>query len=265
MASIRATNFYGLGEQPLIQYSGPVKKRKPKKATLEEFANLYKHVPSDKIIGEGSSFFNFTARAAQRIHYYNPESKLIFVLRHPSDRAFSQYLYARKCGWEPCSSFKKALAEEPMRKKEGWFPFLLYKESSLYAEKLSVYYQLFGLDQIYVCTFDDFIHTTSQIMGDLYTFVGVDANFKPEVSTNHNPSRLQPFAWTRSPFNDLSYKLLRRVPSYIKTPTLRIIDNFCTQTPKINNSIRSELTHYYHQDILFTQTLTGKDLSSWLL
>lgn len=69
--------------------------------------------------------FNFTPRAA-RIQQYRPDARLLLLLRQPADRAYSQYLFARRLGWEPAPTFAAALADEGRRKAEDWFPFFTH-------------------------------------------------------------------------------------------------------------------------------------------
>lgn len=257
----RVTNFFGLGEMPSLKYGGPVPQRPGHILTLSAFHQLFEMARPDQLIGDGSSFFNFTERAAHRIYQYNPGSKIIFILRHPADRAFSLYIYARRCGWEPCCTFENALRQEPQRKNEGWFPFLLYKETSLYAETLSLYFRLFGSKQIYICTFDDFTRDTGKIMSDIFLFLGVDPYFIPDVKTNHNPSRLQPLSWFRSPFNQRSSGILNRIPRQIQKPVFNWMDRVLTRKPVLPPRLRDKLTADFSQDILQTESIIGKSLS----
>ena len=121
VSPVRAPNFFGLGEQPSARYGGPVPQREIAAPTLSQYTALFADGQAARTVGEGSSFFNFTPRAAARIHHYRPDARLLLLLRQPADRAYSQYLYARRLGWEPAPTFAAAIQEEGRRKAEDWF------------------------------------------------------------------------------------------------------------------------------------------------
>ena len=142
---------------------------------------------------------------------------------------------------------------------------MLYKESSLYAEKLRLFYQLFGTEQIHVCTFDHFKDNTGKAMGDIFGFLGVDTNPTPNVAINHNPSSLQPLPWIRSPFNTTSSRIISKIPKKVQTPLFYVLDKLGTHKPTLNAKLRYELAKYYQHDIQLTQSIIGINLSPWLL
>ena len=62
-----------------------------------------------------------SATAAKRIHDNLPHVKLVFILREPAERAYSNYLWSRKNGLES-EEFEKALqeAEDPKNIGKGF-------------------------------------------------------------------------------------------------------------------------------------------------
>lgn len=259
----RVPNFWGLGEQPEPRYGGPVKRKPIDAPTLAHYTALFAAARDEIALGEGSSFFNFTPRAAERIQHYMPEAKLLFSLRQPAERAYSQYLYARRMGWEPASQFSAALKDEARRKAEAWFPFLCYRASSLTAATLRVFYELFPRDQIHLSLFEDFRRQTPAVMRSIYTFLGVEPDFTPNLSVQHNPGRVGLWPWLRSPLNPKTAFLWRCLPSQARHFLFRKLDNFARK-PSLAPTLRADLTRSFHADILETQALIGRDLSAWL-
>ena len=49
--------------------------------------------PNDysQVIGEATPIYMYLSKAIERIHVYNPQIKLIIILRNPIDRAFSHW------------------------------------------------------------------------------------------------------------------------------------------------------------------------------
>jgi hypothetical protein len=262
LSPVRTPNFFGLGEQHEIRCGGPVKHFGAKTSTLAQYQRLFAAAQNEIALGEGSSFFNFTPRAAQRIRHYIPDARLIAILRQPAERAYSQYLYARWLGWEHSSSFADALGDEPKRLAEQWFPFLRYRESSLYADRLLAFYDAFPRAQIRVYLFDDLRRDTAGLMRDIFTFLGVDPGFVPNVSVKHNPSRVKRFPWLR---NRAALRSRRLVPQWLRSGLARLLSEFPDQAPPpLDPVLRGRLTAEFRSDILRTQTMIEKDLSCWL-
>src|SRR5215469_16758171 len=76
--------------------------------------NWFAALPSDRLLGEKSANYLESAVAAERIHRLLPRVKLIFLLRNPVDRAYSNYLWSRQNGLET-ETFERALVLEQQR------------------------------------------------------------------------------------------------------------------------------------------------------
>jgi hypothetical protein len=105
-------------------------------------------------VGEKSTNYLEGIAVAARIRHDLPEVKLVFVLRDPVQRAFSNFLWSRKNGLENLS-FDEALAEKPAR--ESAYPSAYryscpfsYTSRGMYATLLQPYYDLFPRNQITV-------------------------------------------------------------------------------------------------------------------
>ncbi|TLU67308.1 sulfotransferase domain-containing protein [Thalassotalea litorea] len=68
----------------------------------------------EKIVGEATPSYMYSSDAIERIYQYNPEIKLIAVLRNPIDRAFSHWNMTRLNKFEPLS-FSQAITKEQVR------------------------------------------------------------------------------------------------------------------------------------------------------
>lgn len=265
VSPVRAPNFFGLGEQPSPTYGGPVKSRPIHAPTLAAYHALFEGAQTARALGEGSSYFNFTPRAAARIQQYIPQARLLIILRQPAERAYSQYLYARRMGWEPATTFQAALDEEPRRQAEGWFPFLCYRESSLYADKLRAFYERFPAEQIHLSLFDDFRRQPLVVMRQIYHFLGVDPDFTPDVSVSHNPAAVGLWPWLRSPHNEKAARLWRYLPGGLRQRLFQQMSKVNVVQRALDPRLRRQLTAEFHNDITATQTLIGRDLTDWLI
>jgi hypothetical protein len=134
-----------------------------------------------KIIGEDSTTYLASNLAADRISKQEKPIKLIFVLRQPSERAYSNYLHRLKAG-RALYSFEDTLRFEP-------FSVL---NRSLYLNQLKMYYEKIPENRIKIILFEDLITDRENTLEDISAFIGVDyAEFpRQSLGTHANKSIL---------------------------------------------------------------------------
>lgn len=128
-------------------------------------------------IGEKTSYYLENPVAARRIHADLPGVKLIFLLRDPVARAYSNYLRSKHFGFET-ESFERAIELEDER--ERTLPAALrfvrphaYASRGLYAELLDVYFGLFGRERILCVRFEDIAREAGAVAARIHRFIGV--------------------------------------------------------------------------------------------
>jgi hypothetical protein len=134
---------------------------------------------SGRVAGEKSTDYLESAPAAARIARDLPHAKLVFILREPVDRAYSNYLWSRMNGLET-ESFADAIRMEEQRQRElpdRWRftrPFS-YFSRGLYADLLEPYFNCFVDHQILVLRYEDIRERPAELAGSLHRFLGVAA------------------------------------------------------------------------------------------
>ncbi|HAQ70446.1 MAG TPA: sulfotransferase [Flavobacteriales bacterium] len=172
-----------------------LKSKEFEKGTEYYLKNTFSEVlPNHLAVGEISTSYLFGVEVPRRIWEFNPEMKLICILRNPTDRAFSNYWHSRKNGFEELS-FKEALIESESRTKllrqelQEIAPFA-YLGRSQYAEQLQRYLNYFPSNQILVLIFEEFILEPKKGLKEIFSFLGVDEEYEVSVSgKNINASR----------------------------------------------------------------------------
>ena len=130
-----------------------------------------------KMAGEKSTDYLESSTAATRIARDLPHVKLVFSLREPVSRAYSNYLWSRMNGLET-EDFATALTLEEQRERElpeRWKftrPFS-YFSRGLYADLLEPYVNRYMEAQILVVRFEDIIERPSALAETVQRFVGV--------------------------------------------------------------------------------------------
>ena len=127
--------------------------------------------------GEKSTDYLESAAAAERMSRDLPHVKLIFILREPVARAYSNYLWTKMNGLET-DDFATALRLEEPRERElperlkFTRPFS-YFSRGLYADLLKPYFNRFMEHQLLVTRFEDIIERPAELAETVHRFVGV--------------------------------------------------------------------------------------------
>jgi hypothetical protein len=134
-----------------------------------------------RLTGEKSTDYLESAPAAERMARDIPRVNLVFILREPASRAYSNYLWTRMNGLET-EDFKAALRLEEQRERElpeKWKfarPFS-YFSRGLYADMLEEYFKRFPREQILTLRFEDILDRPEHVAEALHRFLGVE--FRP--------------------------------------------------------------------------------------
>jgi len=139
--------------------------------------NWFDQLPTGRVLGEKSANYLESPEAAERIYRALPRAKVIFLLRNPVDRAFSNYLWSRQNGLER-ETFERALAIEEQRERElppqmRYARPHAYFSRGLYAQHLTRFFDCFPREQILVLRYEDILARPEQIAGAFQRFVGV--------------------------------------------------------------------------------------------
>ena len=149
-------------------------------------------VPADAIaIGEKSTSYIDTPGVPQRIGRMLPDLKIVFMLRHPVERAISNYRFSKINGLET-ESIEVAFRQEATRVAQTRFANLsvhplAYVERGHYVRCLDGFIECMGRDRIKVLIKEHFERDPLKALADLLRFLGVEPGFEPTgVDARHN-------------------------------------------------------------------------------
>jgi hypothetical protein len=159
------------------------------------YADTFADHPGERYRCDHSVTYLCSERAAEEIHAYEPEARIVAMLRDPVDEMHSQHSELFFQGEEDIEDFAEALEAEAERRDGGRIParcrkpFLLqYRQVASYAEQLERYFAVFGRERVHVIVFDDFVRDTPGCYRDALDFLGVDAAFAPSFEVV-NPNK----------------------------------------------------------------------------
>jgi hypothetical protein len=141
--------------------------------------------------GEKSVSYMETPGVARRMKRWLPALRVIFVLRHPVERAISNYRFSQQHGYET-ESFDWAARHEAARLRETSFPQLsahpfAYVSRSRYADYLESFLAVFSPADVLVLWFDELRDDPAGVYAQACRFLGVDPRAQaPHVEGAHN-------------------------------------------------------------------------------
>lgn len=127
--------------------------------------------------GEASPYYLFDDSVAAKVKTYNPNIKLIVILRDPIERAFSHYRMNVKLGAEDLSFMDALNAEEERTKVNHALsptnPRLIYsyKQRGLYSKQLDQWLKYFPKEQLMILKYEDFFKKPWDEVQEVYRFL----------------------------------------------------------------------------------------------
>jgi hypothetical protein len=224
----------------------------------DDYLRLFQNVRGEKAIGEASPAYLWSRTAAANIHATIPAAKIIMILRDPAERAHSHYLHQVATGLTR-QSFRSHLSscERTDRSQLSvWHPFL---EVGLYSQQVKRYLDVFPSPNIRIYLFEEAWVRPRQFLEGLFTFLGVDAAFRPDVSRK--------LLERRTPrLRNVHYVLKRSanwvVPERLRERISKLL--YRSGGPAMNPQDRRYLVDYYREDVRLLSSLLNRDLSAWL-
>lgn len=268
MSAIKEPRFFALEGRP-VEFCGPGDERvyDETATTLEGYRRLFARAGRARAVGEASVLYLPHPRAAAAIAGRIPDARLIVVLRNPAERAYSAFLYRTRDGYEPLRTFEAALADEPRRIAAGWYYGWHYRDQGFYHRHLRRYFERFDRARIRVHLHEDLVRDPLGVVRDLFAFLGVDPDFRPDVSVRHNPSgrprnaRIQRWLTRRHPLKEA---IKRVVPEQWGHRVIARVQRVNLERPPLRPDTRAALTDGYREDVRQLEALLGRDLSHWL-
>ncbi len=243
---------------------------------IEYYKGFFPNNEGKSAIGEIDPDYMFWDYVPQRIREYLGEDiKLIFLLRNPVDRAYSQYLMNKRRGFET-EPFEKAVLLEEDRKKIDWLHKKRYSyiERGLYSVQIKRFLKIFPEGNLFFIVFEtEFLEKREETIKELLRFLGVSPDVDLNLDIKANPAGEPRFKIV----NDLVYKknIIKEIGKFFikdaifSRKILKKIDTLnrkpITSEPLDLDFKKKIIREFFYEDIQETEKLIGKNLSHWLL
>ena len=236
--------------------------------SLEGYLSMFGSVENESAIGEASPAYIYNEKAPQLIKEHLPDVKIIAILRQPTDRAYSNFLHAKRADRENVKSFEEAILQEKERIKDNWSPLYHYIQKGYYSVQLQRYYDVFRKENIKVYLFEEVIKHPNKTLKDIFEFLNVDSFVEIDTLKKFNvsgtPKGVLGFVLKKMRYYNLMPKFA--ISDYLPRFVVKLIfRSVYKPTEKLDESLRREITaKYYKEEIKNLEKLIDRDLSSWL-
>jgi len=219
--------------------------------------------------GEASTHYLYVEKSPGRIKTLIPDARLIAVLRNPVDRAFSSYQHLVRDDLEPLD-FGAALDAEPQRIAEHYAYLYRYTDMGFYSQQLDRYEKTFPENQLCVLLYDDLRSDPEETCRRIFSFLGVDEDFVPDMSGEYNRSGVPKNRFMHrllNPSAPMKRRLWNVTPRFARE---RLLD---AQTKIVNRNLqrqtmpepeRDRLRGVFREEVGRLEARLDRDLSHWL-
>jgi hypothetical protein len=261
-----------------INYFGSDMNLRVPRLTAEQYLDWhYAEVAGEQRVGDGSVWYLYTRMAAAEIHAFDPDARIVIMLRNPVDALYSlhsQFLYT---GDEDIRDFQEALEAETDRKNGRRIPsrtsfpeMLYYRDVVAYTEQVRRFLHRFGANQVQVHLFDDFVRDTAAVYRSILRFLEVAPGFTTRFQV------INPNKETR---NRSIPEFLKTRPSWIRTIARSVMPGYERRErlrrrmigwntrnpdrPEMDRALQERLTREFAPEVQKLEALLGRDLSHW--
>ena len=246
-------------------------------STLDDYLKLFADAKPEcyQAVGEASVHYIHSAEAVRNICNFDPEAKLIAMLRHPADLIYSFHGQCFFNAIEDQADFEVAWCLQASRREGVNLPsgcyepaFVQYEQIGKLGMQVESVLDIFPSEQLLFILFDDFIADTPAVYQRVLNFLEIPPDAR---RTFHkvNESKRPRLRW----LNELAYNRpswMTRLYEYsgvrgygIKGRLLRL-NTQKKQRSSLSPAFRAELLGVFRQDIVKLGKLLKRDLGHWL-
>lgn len=218
------------------------------------YSNWFRRFGDKKITGEKTPAYCYEPKAVKRIYDQNPSMKLVWILRNPVKRTYSNYWHYIRIGKE-ILSFKECLEQESDRVRNDIYKG--YFQRSVYANQVERFLEYFPMSQMHFIIFEEFIKDPEKGLHELSNFLDIaPAKFtqKPLVSNKgYKPLCIPAEYYARQWFGyGVIHKIVHNINKWLGSK----------YTP-VDIDVENDLYARFEPENVRLEKLLNRDLSIW--
>lgn len=251
----------------------------PSSKTFAEYLDLFKDASvEERIVSEASTTYVYSDMALPRIKEFNPDAKLMVMLRKPTDLAYAAYGQALLRGVETETDFERAWALQEVRASGENLPptcpsykLLQYKWVASLGSQLRRLFKVFPKEQVHVTLMDDFNADPRHEYLRVLSFLDLPDDGRTEFP-RVNEAKSHKWLWLGHMSRQLRrrlhrpYLLIRQKTNFQGTGLLKMINRFNTEKrPRapLNPEFANYLDELFDEEVKLLEELLERDLNNW--
>lgn len=243
--------------------------------TAQDYEALFLPSADDQITGEASVMYMASQCAIKNLLRYNPQAKVIVMLRNPVDMAQSLHNQSVRMLSEDETDFEKAWDLQGSREK-GTSPVpaectrlwnVLYRKICSLGSQLERLSAIVPPQQLLILFYDDLKRDPKAVYHDTLRFLELSddgredfavVNRRGELRSKNlqrfirNPPKI--LTWLKPLLNGLGIRPLKILYEFNRKPQ---------ESKPLTPEFRKKLYHAFEEDIRTIENITGRDLSHW--
>jgi len=248
--------------------------------TLDEYNHLFdKAGENHKAIGEASVWYLYSDDAIENIKKFNPDAKIIVMLRNPVDFVYSFHSQALQSNTEDVRDFKKAWELSKQRARGREIPkhcnevkLFYYDQIGKFGFQIDRLLNIFPHEQVKIIFFDDFKKQTGEVYKDVLNFLSLPDDHKSDFPVI-NKNKRHKIQWlaelTRTPPAAIlnlvfKFKKMMGIKELGLKNKIEKINVKTEQRRKLDNEMVEKIIDAYRSDVMKLSKITGRDLIHWL-
>lgn len=248
------------------------------KVTKKEYLEFFSGANNEKRIGDATAAYLMSGNAAKEIKQFNPDAKIIIMLRNPVEMIYSLHSEMVYQGYELLKDFSSAInVKDGRRQGKDISSYircpvenLYYLKVPLFTKQVKKYFDVFGKENVHIIIFDDLKREMAGEYRKTLQFLRVNEQFQPSfkiVNPNKSvrsekirnvlkniPSKYKQLGKILFPFRTLRGKIFRGL-LFMNT---RYVDR-----PPMPEKLEYELKMYFKPEVNQLSTLLKRDLRYW--
>jgi Sulfotransferase domain len=216
-----------------------------------------------QVCGEISPSYLWSDTAPDAIHAFDPDMRIVIMLRDPVDRLFSSYLFGQQKGEIGRISFEEALRS---------VDYLLARAPC--SRSVARYLELFGRDRVKVVFHEDLSTDPRRMLLDVQAFLGVRPCVPDEVTERRNVTGASRFPTATTFLMRNRIRLKRHGLEWLveagkRVGVVRVFRWFQAQVrpyeqrPTVAPATEAALREFFLEDVEALERLLGVDLGRW--
>jgi hypothetical protein len=187
----------------------------------------------------------------ERIHAAVPDARLVYLVRNPVERTWSQYVHNLAHGRETLP-FAEAIARRPQ-----------YLNVSRYELQLQQYYRVFPRERLLVLVFEEMVTDPTSAVQQLCRFLGVDSGYvPPQRERAFNASSSKTIA--NAPLRVLrQFGVDRVLPGRLRERLKSTGTPLPTKAAVLSTDLRSAVVDALRDDTEAFLRSLGRDVTTW--